>query len=122
MYQSQAQRADVQSFARIYPEGVSLVTPGRPSLKSVSIQNRDNKIIYFWHGRMPSGATGQGPYLPVDPAQWTAQEKLDAAAMMLVYGEAIAAGQTYEPRVAQTSALYSYVTVGTAVAHVKAGN
>lgn len=122
MYPSQAQRADVQSFARIYPEGISLVTPGRPSLKSVSIQNRDNKIIYFWHGRMPGGTTGQGAYLPVDPAQWTAQEKADAAAMMLVYGEAIAAGQTYEPRVAQTSALYSYVTVGTAVAHVKAGN
>ena len=71
---------------------------------------------------MPSGTTGQGAYLPVDPAQWTAQEKADAAAMMLVYGEAIAAGQTYEPRVAQTSALYSYVTVGTAVAHVKVGN
>ena len=122
MYPSQAQRADVQSFARIYPEGVSLVTPGRPSLKSVAIQNRDNKIIYFWHGRMPSGTTGQGAYLPVDPAQWTEQEKANAAAMMLVYGEAIAAGQTYEPRVAQTSALYSYVTVGTAVAHVKAGN
>lgn len=122
MYPSHAQRADVQSFARIYPEGVSLVTPGRPSLKSVAIQNRDNKIIYFWHGRMPSGTTGQGAYLPVDPAQWTAQEKADAAAMMLIHGEAIAAGQTYEPRVAQTSALYSYVTVGTAVAHVKTGN
>lgn len=122
MYPSHAQRADVQSYARIYPEGVSLVTPGRPSLKSVAIQNRDNKTIYFWHGRMPSGTTGQGAYLPVDPTQWTAQEKADAAAMMLVYGEAIAAGQTYEPRVAQTSALYSYVTVGTAVAHVKAGN
>ena len=122
MYPSHAQRADVQSFARIYQEGISLVTPGRPSLKSVAIQNRDNKTIYFWHGRMPSGATGQGPYLPVDPAQWTAQEKADAAAMMLIYGEAIAAGQTYEPRVAQTSALYSYVTVGTAAAHVKAGN
>ena len=122
MYPNHAQRAAVQSFARIYPEGVSPVTPGRPSLKSVSIQNRDNKIIYFWHGRMPSGTTGQGAYLPVDPEQWTAQEKLDAATMMLAYGEAIAAGQTYEPRVAQTSALYSYVTVGTAVAHVKAGN
>ena len=122
MYPSNAQRADVQSFARIYPEGVSLVTPGRPSLKSVAIQNRDNKIIYFWHGRMPSGTTGKGAYLPVDPAQWTAQEKADAAAMMLIYGEAIAAGATYEPRVAQTSALYSYVTVGTAVAHVKTGN
>ena len=122
MYPSNAQRADVQSYARIYPEGVSLVTPGRPGLKSISIQNRDNKAIYFWHGRMPSGTDGQGPYLPVDPAQWTAQEKLDAATMMLAYGEAIAAGQTYEPRVAQTSALYSYVTVGTAIAHVKAGS
>lgn len=122
MYPSQAQRADVQSFARIYPEGISLVTPGRPSLKSVAIQNRDNKIIYFWHGRMPSGTTGQGPYLPLDPATWTEQERIDAASMMLVHGEAIAAGATYEPRVAQASALYSYVTVGTAVAHVKAGN
>jgi hypothetical protein len=122
MYPDSAQRAQVQSYARIYPEGVSLVTPGRPSLKSVSIQNRDNKTIYFWHGRMPSGTTGQGAFLPVDPVQWTAQQKLDAATMMLTYGEAIAASQTYEPRIAQTSALYSYVTVGTAVAHVKAGN
>lgn len=122
MYPDSAQRAQVQSYARIYPEGVSLVTPGRPSLKSVAIQNRDNKTIYFWHGRMPSGTTGQGAFLPVDPVQWTAQQKLDAATMMLTYGEAIAAGQTYEPRIAQTSALYSYVTVGTAIAHVKAGN
>jgi hypothetical protein len=88
----------------------------------VAIQNRDNKIIYFWHGRMPGGTDGQGAYLPINPADWTAQQKLDAATMMLAYGEAIAAGATYEPRVAQTSALYSYVTVGTAVAHVKAGN
>jgi hypothetical protein len=122
MYPDSAQRASIQSYARIYPEGVSLVTPGRPSLKSVAIQNRDNKTIYFWHGRMPSGTTGQGAFLPVDPTQWTIQQRLDAATMMLVYGEAIAAGQTYEPRVAQTSALYSYVTVGTAAAHVKAGN
>ena len=121
MYPDSALRAQVQSFARTYPEGVTLVTPGRPSIKSVSIQNRDNKTIYFWHGRMPSGVTGQGAFLPIDPAQWTAQEKIDAA-MMLAYGEAIAAGQTFEPRVAQTSALYSYVTVGTAIAHVKAGN
>jgi hypothetical protein len=122
VYPNHAQRASVQSYARTYPEGVNLVTPGRPSLKSIAIQNRDNKTIYFWHGRVPSGITGQGPFLPIDPAQWTAQEKLDAAAMMLAYGEAIAAGQTYEPRVAQTSALYSYVTTGSAVAHVKAGN
>lgn len=122
MYPDHAQRASVQSYARTYPEGAPLVTPGRPSLKSVAIQNRDNKTIYFWHGRLPAGTTGQGAFLPLDPAEWTTQQRTEAATMMLTYGEAIAAGQTYEPRVAQTSALYSYVTTGTAIAHVKAGN
>lgn len=69
-----------------------------------------------------AGTTGQGEFLPLDPAEWTTQQRTEAATMMLAYGEAIAAGQTYEPRVAQTSALYSYVTTGTAIAHVKAGN
>lgn len=53
-------RSDVQSVARTFPQGVSLVTSGRPNLRYIAIQNRDNKDVYFWHGEMPSGATGQG--------------------------------------------------------------
>lgn len=43
-------RVNAQSIARIYPAGVSLVTPGRSRLNYQSIQNRDNQAIYFWHG------------------------------------------------------------------------
>ena len=40
-----------KSVAREYPEGVSLVSIGRPDLASVAIQNLDAaKSVKFWHG------------------------------------------------------------------------
>lgn len=113
-------RAYVQSIARVFPSAVYLVTPGRPHLNTVVIQNRDNQAIYFWHGLFPADIV-QTVYLPLDPADWTAQQKLDAAAFILTYGEKIAAGERYEPHVAQTGPLYSYVPSATAVAHVMVG-
>lgn len=120
-YPDNAVRAVIQSYARTYPEGINLVTSGRPSIKTISIQNRDNKVIYFWHGRINAGVLGDGALLAVDPTTWTAQQKLDAAVFVKAYGEAIAAGATFEPKVAHAGALYSVVEVGTAIAHVKEG-
>lgn len=113
-------RAYVQSLAREYTAGVSLVTPGRPRLNYVSVQNRDQQTIYFWHGLVPT-SFAQLTYLPLDPATWTAQQKLDAGVFIQTYGEAIAAGASYEPNLAQTGPLYSYVAANTAKAHVKVG-
>lgn len=113
-------RAYVQSVAREYPAGISLVTAGRPRLNYVSVQNRDQQTIYFWHGLVPT-SLAQLTYLPLDPATWTAQQKLDAGVFIQTYGEAIAAGASYEPNLAQTGPLYSYVAANTAKAHVKVG-
>lgn len=113
-------RAYVQSVAREYPAGVSLVTAGRPRLNYVSVQNRDQQTVYFWHGLVPT-SFAQLTYLPLDPATWTAQQKLDAGVFIQTYGEAIAAGASYEPNLAQTGPLYSYVAANTAKAHVKVG-
>ena len=113
-------RAYVQSIARVFPNAVYLVTPGRPHLNTVVIQNRDNQAIYFWHGLFPTDISQTG-YLPLDPTNWTAQQKLDAATFITTYGEKIAAGERYEPHVAQTGPLYSYVASLTAIAHVMVG-
>lgn len=93
---------------------------GRPRLNYVSIQNRDQQAVYFWHGLVPT-SFAQLTYLPLDPATWTAQQKLDAGVFIQTYGEAIAAGASYEPNLAQTGPLYSYVAANTAKAHVKVG-
>jgi hypothetical protein len=113
-------RAYVQSIARVFPNSVHLVTPGRPYLNTVVIQNRDNQAVYFWHGLFPTDISQTG-YLPLDPTNWTAQQKLDAATFIVTYGEKIAAGERYEPHVAQTGPLYSYVASLTAIAHVMVG-
>lgn len=113
-------RAYVQSIARVFPAEVALVTPGRPHLNYVAIQNRDNQAVYFWHGQFPTNIA-QTAYLPLDPTTWTAQQKLDAATFISTYGEKIAAGERYEPNVAQTGPLYSYVPSLTAIAHVMVG-
>jgi hypothetical protein len=113
-------RAYVQSIARVYPTGVSLVTPGRPRLNFVAIQNRDNQAIYFWHGLVPTDIN-QTAYLPLDPAVWTTQQKTNAATFLQTYGESVGPGVTYEPHMAQTGPLYSLVPSGTAIAHVKVG-
>lgn len=113
-------RAYVQSIARQYPAGVALVTPGRPRLSYVAIQNRDSQSIYFWHGLVPTNIN-QTAYLPLDPASWTAQQRADAATFIQTYGEQLTAGSRYEPNVAQTGPLYSLVPSGSAIAHVKVG-
>lgn len=113
-------RSYVQSIAREYPTGISLVSPGRPRLNYVAVQNRDNQAIYFWHGLVPT-SLAQTAYLPLDPASWTAQQRTDAGAFVQAYGEVVAAGASYEPNVAQTGPLYSYVSASSAKAHVKVG-
>lgn len=113
-------RSYVQSIAREYPTGISLVSPGRPRLNYVAVQNRDNQTIYFWHGLVPT-SIAQTTYLPLDPTSWTTQQKTDAGVFVQAYGEAVAAGASYEPNVAQTGPLYSYVASNTAKAHVKVG-
>ena len=113
-------RAWVQSIARQFAGGVvSLVTPGRPHLNTLAIQNRDNQTVYFWHGLFPT-SIAQADYLPLDPTDWTAQQKADAIIFITTYGEKIDAGEKYEPHVAHIGPLYSYAAT-TAVAHVMVG-
>jgi hypothetical protein len=113
-------RAYVQSIARQYPAGVALVTSGRPRLNYVSVQNRDNQPVYFWHGLVPTDLT-QTAYLPLDPALWTAGQKTAAATFIQTYGEKLDTDDVLQPSVAQTGPLYSCVPSGTAIAHVKVG-
>ena len=113
-------RANIQSIARVYPTGVSLVTAGRPRLNYQSVQNRDSQAMYFWHGLVPTDLT-QTAFLPLDPATWTAEQKTAAATFLQTYGEKVDAGARYEPMTAQTGPLYSCVPTGTAIAHVKVG-
>lgn len=113
-------RANIQSIARVYPTGVSLVTAGRPRLNYQSVQNRDSQAIYFWHGLVPTDFT-QSAFLPLDPDTWTAGQKAAAATFLQTYGEKVDAGARYEPMTAQTGPLYSCVSTGTAIAHVKVG-
>lgn len=113
-------RAYIQSIARVYAAGVSLVTSGRPRLNYQSVQNRDSQPIYFWHGLVPTDIS-QAAFLPLDPATWTAGQKTAAATFIQTYGEKIDAGARYEPLIAQTGPLYSCVASGTAIAHVKVG-
>lgn len=113
-------RANIQSIARVYPTGVSLVTAGRPRLNYQSVQNRDSQAIYFWHGLVPTDIT-QTAFLPLDPATWSAGQKTAAATFLQTYGEKVDAGARYEPAMAQTGPLYSCVPSGTAIAHVKVG-
>lgn len=120
-YPDEALRARVQSIARIFQEGITLVSSGRPGIRYISIQNRDNKSVYFWHGDFPSGVLGNGPALPVNPADWTPQQTSDAEIMIKAYGENIASGVTFQPIIAHSGRLYSYVEVGTAICHVKQG-
>lgn len=116
-----APRALVQSVRRSVPDVVALITEGRPNIKAIAIQNRDQQAIYFWHGRMNAGVLGDGVELPLNPSDWTAQQLADAKTFMLAYGEKIDAGAFYEPTVAHSGRLYAVVAANTAVAHVKVG-
>lgn len=122
MFPDGAARATIQSIARTFPQGVALVTAGRPAIKAVAIQNRDNKAVYFWHGVLRAGVAGDGLELPLSPADWTAQQQLDAVTFITMFGEKIDAGVTFEPNIAHAGRLYSCVPVGTAIAHVKEGS
>ena len=121
MYPNGAARATIQSIARTFPEGVALVTLGRPSIKAIAIQNRDNKAVYFWHGVLRAGVLGDGAELAADPTAWTSQQRNDAVTFINTYGEKVDAGQIVEPAIAHAGRLYSCVPVGTAIAHVKDG-
>lgn len=116
--------AYVQSVARLYPEGVSLVSPKREGLLSVSIQNLDNKNIYFWHGTAYESLAAQaaGTELPLDPAIWTTTQRTNFALFVQEYGEVVTPGSSLEPNVAQRLQLYSVVPIGAAKAHVKIGH
>lgn len=116
-----APRALVQSVRRSVPDVVTLITEGRPNIKSIAIQNRDQQAIYFWHGKMYAGVLGDGAELPLNPANWTAQQLIDAKTFITGYGEKIDPGLFYEPFVAHSGRLYAVVSANTAVAHVKVG-
>lgn len=116
-----APRALVQSIRRVVTDVVTLITEGRPNIKAIAIQNRDQQAIYFWHGRMNAGVLGDGVELPLNPADWTAQQLADAKTFLLAYGEKIDAGTFYEPSVSHSGRLYAVVAANTAAAHVKVG-
>lgn len=111
----------LRSLARIYPAGVNLVTDGRPDLLYIRIQNRGQQGVRFWHGPVPSGVNGDGPDLPLDPSEWTPTESTDAEGFLTSFGEMIAPDQIWEPTVAHTGAVYSYVSGSTNNSHVVIG-
>lgn len=111
----------LRSVARLYPSGVNLVTQGRPDLLYIRIQNRGNQAVHFWHGLVPSGSLGDGPFLPADPNDWTPTELADAEEFIGAYGERIATSEKWEPTVAHTGPVYSYVSSGTNKSHVVVG-
>lgn len=121
MFPAEASRATIQSIARTFPQGVALVTAGRPAIKAIAIQNRDNKAVFFWHGVLRAGVLGDGVELPLLPSDWTSQQQLDAVTFVSTYGEKIDAGAANEPVTAHAGRLYSCVPVGTAICHVKEG-
>lgn len=116
------------SVPRAYPSGVSLITGSTPEtalredILAIGIQNRDNKPIYFWYGRVSTSLANfnTGVMLPLNPTTWTAQDKLDAALFIKTYGEKIEASARYEPECAHLSPIYALVDdPAAAVAHVK---
>lgn len=98
----------LQSLAREYPGTITIITEGRPDLLYIRIQNRDNNAVYFWHGSIPAGPTGQGGYmLAVNPEDWTAQEVADAESLLTNFGEKIAPDEIWEPSCAHTGRVYA---------------
>ena len=112
-----------RSIARLYPQGINLLTRGRSGLTSVSIQNLEtSKEVRFWHGLVPLDAFAADPvYLAEDPTTWDAAETTAAIALIGTYGEKVEAGQYLEPFIPPTQQVYSYVASGTVKAHVKEG-
>lgn len=111
------QACQLQSIARAYPEGISRIIENRENIRHQEVQNRDNKSIYFWFGRVPTDVN-MTEYLPDDPADWTTEQHTAAELFMKTYGLEVVAGSTKVLQTASTSAVYSYVEIGSAVAHV----
>lgn len=112
-----------RSVARSYPQGVSLITSGRPRLVSVAIQNlHASSEVRFWHGLIPVDPfdLSQG-YLPEDPNDWDGSQTTNATNTISTYGERVKAGEYLEPFVTPHQQVYSYVASGTVNAHVKEG-
>ncbi len=96
----------MQSIARRYPSGVSLVTEGRPDLLYIHAQNRGSGSIRFWFGPVPN-ESGTGD-LPLDPSTWTAGEENYAESLIDDYGLSFGNNEMLELRVAPTGPVYSY--------------
>lgn len=122
MPQSRLQSTTIVSVGRTYPQGVSKITGPRPSVKYLSLQNRDNQAIYFWFGLIPVDpqVTG-GPTFPDDPTTWTAQQQTDAGIVLSTYGLKVSPDERIETTTSSTSQVYSYVSAGSAVAHLLIG-
>lgn len=112
----------LRSVPRIYQAGVNIVSYGRPDLLYIRIQNRGNQAVYFWHGRIPAGPTGQGLYdLAIEPSEWTVQEAEDAQSLLVDIGERVESNSRWEPTVAHTGLVYSLVVASTNYSHVIIG-
>lgn len=111
------------SVARLYPQGVALITAGRPELASIAVQNLESvNTVQFWHGLIPIDPLDPGAgTLPEDPTGWTGGEINTAETVISTYGETLKAGQYLEPFLTPTQQVYSYVAAGTVRAHVKEG-
>jgi len=103
----------LRSLARLYPAGINLLTIGRPDLLYIRIQNRGSNSVYFWHGRVPEGAAGTGSDLPLNPADWTTTQLDNAKLLIEEYGEKIDSNEKWEPSVAHTGIVYSFVKAST---------
>lgn len=108
----------LRSVARTYPSGIHLVSPARPRVHYMRIQNRGNQSVFFWYGRVPDS---NGDPLPLSPLDWTSQQISAASDLMQDFGEEIASGALFEPRVTHLSEVYSLVTSGTNRSHVLIG-
>ena len=122
MPQSRLQATTIVSVGRVYPQGVSKITGPRPSIKHNSVQNRDNQAIYFWFGLIPVNPADplQGTF-PDDPATWTAQQQTDAGLVLSTYGLKVSPDERVDSSTSSTSQVYSYVSAGSAVAHLLIG-
>lgn len=96
----------MQSIARTYPSGVSLVTEGRADLLYIQAQNRGAGDIRFWFGPVPNAVGGGN--LPLDPITWTTAERTHAEGLIDDYGLSFSNREILELRVAPTGPVYSY--------------
>lgn len=115
--------ADSQSYARLFPTGISLETTGRTGLSTYAIQNLETvNSVQFWYGAIPADPlVPAGTLLSTDPDDWSALELTQAIDCISTYGETLGPGQYLESFVSPTGVLYTYVATGTVTAHTKEG-